>query len=402
MLRLKLDRESVLLGAFITIIGYPFINIVVNSSITLVIGANTIDTALQLLITLFFVFFAIRGANGKVIVPTDCAIGAMILTAIIGSTAFFYPENYTYMKPVVGEIWAAFFAYYIIRLTADTQLMLKGLKFITYFAFVSGIFLALVLNGAMYIPGGEGVGYMVYGYKMLPSAVLAWYFYQKEKQKHMLAISIASVICILVFGSRGAFVSFLGFVALSYLFINKSMTWKKAVTLILAAVLAFVLTNETVMLFLSEIFTKWFGYTSRTLSLVLAGEAANDSGRDVLREMGYQVIQDNWFFGAGAFVDRTLVHPWLGTGMYIHNFFLEIIMDFGVPAAIFIFGWIFIPVFRAIKKYDAEDRELVIIFLSLWLFEHMFSGTFWTNPFFYATLALNYMLWVKYRDHRRV
>ena len=237
---------------------------------------------------------------------------------------------------------------------------------------------------------------------MKKTAKIESYFYQKEKQKHMLAISIASVICILVFGSRGAFVSFLGFVALSYLFINKSMTWKKAVTLIVAAVLAFVLTNETVLLFLSEIFTKWFGYTSRTLSLVLAGEAANDSGRDVLREMGYQVIQDNWFFGAGAFVDRTLVHPWLGTGMYIHNFFLEIIMDFGVPAAIFIFGWIFIPVFRAIKKYDAEDRELVIIFLSLWLFEHMFSGTFWTNPFFYATLALNYMLWVKYRDHRRV
>lgn len=364
----------------------------------MVIGTNSIDTLFQLIVTLSFVAASLYYM--RLNIPKDVLIAGAILGSIIGMTALFYPENYSYMSSHIGEIVFAFCGYIVVRCVDDTVIIKKGLLIITYFAFAAGIFLALTMNGILHIDGSEGVGYMVYGYKMLPAAVLSFYFYGDTKQKRYLLMAMISAICILMFGSRGALVSLLCFIALKFLFIDEERNAKKIVITLVALAVVLVLTNESVILFLNEKLSVVFGYNSRTLELLIGGNINNDSGRDILRELGYEMIKDHWMLGAGPYADRTLVHPWLGTGNYIHNFILEITIAFGIPLATFILYKIIKPVLLAAFKYTGSDRDIVLIFFSLWFWGNMFSDTFWTNPFFYATIAMSYTLKVKNRKNR--
>ena len=395
---MNIRRDTALLGTFVAVLGYSYINIVCNCVITSVIGTNSVDTLLQLAVTIGFAFASLWGLHFQI--PKDVFFAGLVLGLIIGYTALFYPVNYSYMSSHVGEILFAFSAYVVVRCVNDVEMIKKGLKIITYFAFTSGIFLAFTMNGMFYIDGGEGVGYMVYGYKMLPAAVLSFYFYGDTKQNRYLFMTVISAICILMFGSRGALISFLCFVTLKFLFIDEERNAKKIMIALFALVVVLVLTNESVILLLNEKLSAVFGYNSRTLELFIGGSINDDSGRDILRELGYEMIKDHWVFGAGPYADRTIVHPWLGTGNYIHNFILEITIAFGIPLAAFILYKIIKPVLLAAFKYTGSDRDIVLIFFSLWFWGNMFSDTFWTNPFFYATIAMSYTLKVKNRKNR--
>lgn len=395
---MKVKRDTALLGTSVAVLGYPYINVVCNWVITSVIGTNSVDTLLQIAVTIGLAFFSIWNLHFRI--PKDVFGAGVVLGLIIGYTALFYPINYSYMSSHIGEIVFAFCAYVVVRCVNDVEMIKKGLQIITYIAFASGIFLALTMNGVFYIDGSEGVGYMVYGYKMLPAAVLSFYFYGDTKQKHYLFMTVISAVCILMFGSRGAIVSFLCFVTLKFLFIDEERNEIKIIIALVALIVFVVLTNESVILFLNDKLSVLFGYNSRTLELLIGGDIANESGRDELRELGYQMIKEHWLFGAGPYGDRTIVHPWMGSGHYIHNFILEITIAFGIPLAVFILYKIIKPVLLAAFKYKGSERDMVLIFFSLWFWGHMFSDTFWTNPFFYATIAMSYTLKVKNRKNR--
>lgn len=395
---MNIRRDTALLGTFVAVLGYSYINIVCNCVITSVIGTNSLDTLFQLAVTIGLAFASLWVLHFQI--PKDAFFAGLILGLIIGYTALFYPENYSYMSSHVGEILFAFSAYVVVRCVNDVEMIKKGLQIITYFAFASGIFLALTMNGMFYIDGGEGVGYMIYGYKMLPSAVLSFYFYGDTKKKHYLIMTVISAMCILMFGSRGALVSLLCFIALKFLFIDEEKNSKKIVITFVTLIIVLMLTNEGVILFLNDKLSALFGYNSRTLELLIGGNISNDSGRNILKELGYQMIKDNWLIGAGPYADRTIVHPWSGSGHYIHNFILEITIAFGIPLAVFILYKIIKPVLLAAFKYKGSDKDMVLILFSLWFWGNMFSDTFWTNPFFYATIAMSYTLKVKNRKNR--
>lgn len=382
----RLDQKRIAKYVFVLIIGYPYINIVFNCVISSIIGANSIDTMLQIGITVLFSIFLLSFKYKEF--PKDCLFASAILAALMVSTAIIYPNNYEHLSLHLGEIIFAFCAYIVIRVVGDIEVMMGALKVVNYFAFISGIFLALTMNGMFYIPGGEGLGYMVFGYKMLPAAILSTYFWGESKKKRLLLMAIISILCIVVFGSRGALLAYVGFLVLWYIFINKTKSTKKIAVVTFVCILLVLLSNETVILGINELLSDLFGYNSRTMEMALSGNIDSDSGRDIIQEMAFAFIKENWFVGGGIYADRLLEHPWLGTGNYIHNFFLEVIIDFGVPCALVLFYWILSPIVKACFRYQDVDRDITIIFFSCWFFGNLFSDTFWTNPFFYSSIAI--------------
>lgn len=204
--------------------------------------------------------------------------------------------------------------------------------------------------------------FVFYGYSMsfgygclLPMAIL----YSKE---NTISRIISFIILLVVFsiGSRGAALVFILYVIIDVLLFDR----RKLPFLCCIGFIA-ILMIPVFFTFLDKI-----DINSRTLSLLLQGDFFNyDSGRsDIYAKIYSLIIAEP--FGHGVYGDRVALD-----GMYSHNFFLEILFDFGIIGGFLIFvflgGWI-LSVYVKINK---EKKRMLIQFIIVLLAPLMVSNS---------------------------
>ena len=137
-----------------------------------------------------------------------------------------------------------------------------------------------------------------------------------------MIIGIVSMCIILLAGSRGPLVPIVAFVVLRKFLIGMlrdKMMW--TLFLIMGIFVFFLLLEELPAIVVQ---LQSLGINSRTLMYLSEGIVTNDSGRGEIYSNVISKIIENPIIGYGVFADRNFVN-----GVYCHNIFLELFIDFG-------------------------------------------------------------------------
>ena len=222
--------------------------------------------------------------------------------------------------------------------------------------------------------------YLSFSYNMLLH-LLFLFFYRPKKGRVLHNILVAfGVFVFIVGGARGALLSFV-ICSVAYFLFERKQTLRKTTIIILGAVAVciFLSYKNEILLRFAEVLSR-MNISSRTINKIIIGEALNSSGRD---EIANQLINKLNAFGYGMMGDRVIC-----SGIYAHNLFLELLIDFGIVlGAILSVVIITIIAFGVIRKIE-KNHVWVILLLSTGFLKLMLSGSYLDfEPVFYVLMG---------------
>ena len=158
-------------------------------------------------------------------------------------------------------------------------------------------------------------------------------------------------------------IAFLIFIAYDIVQSNKKMIFP-------VAILAIIVIGgmSTIMEFFGRL-----GFQSRTLNMFATGDFSSSSGRDEIYNKMINVMWDHPF-GIGIFGDRVYLN-----GLYCHNIFLEIALNFGL---IVFLGILVYSIVKFVKVYKASNkvyRNILVLFLVVGFIPLLISGSYLTD-----------------------
>lgn len=227
----------------------------------------------------------------------------------------------------------------------------------------------------------EEINYMRFGYAMLPSVIFSFLFlFRDNNKKWTFIIFCLSFGELLLFGARGAMLTFMLF-ALIYLFFISDIT--KKIKLYISFFLFFILISLKFLLeYLIESLDN-FGLYSYALTKylnVFNGDsiASTSSGRDDIYGLAFRRIDESFWFGS------PLNTCFLDTGStYYHNIILDILVNFGIIGFSFFFLFIFYNIFKVVSS-NSKERKMIFFVLFLIAMGRLFvSSSFWQRPEFW-------------------
>lgn len=294
------------------------------------------------------------------------------IAAVFVFNYFVYPENRRYLLYYVSDVFLISMPLFINSMLVKDEIHeLNILKKISLFIFVTGILYFLL---DMFWRTHEGYS-MSYGYYMLIPACFFAYIYFDSNKTGYLFLSIASILPVIIIGSRGPVMAWaLYFAAL----IAISDMRKSRKLLIILAVVFTVIFRDWIFKYLYLIF-KSIGINSRTLRLFVEGRISQDSGRGLIQAKCFEMIRENWFVGSGIGADRRVI------GTYPHNLFIEIILQFGIIIGGFLLAALICAAIRGFIR--ADNKKLYFFYFCIGFLPLMVSGTYLTDLTFWLFLG---------------
>lgn len=228
----------------------------------------------------------------------------------------------------------------------------------------------------------EEINYMRFGYAMLPSVIFSFLFlFRDNNKKWTFIIFCLSFGELLLFGARGAMLTFMLF-ALIYLFFISDVT--KKIKLYFSFFLFFIVFSLKFLLeYLIESLDN-FGLYSYALTKYLNifnGEsiASTSSGRDDIYGLAFKRIDESFWFGS------PLNTCFLDSGsIYYHNIILDILVNFGIIGFSFFIFFIFYNIFKVVCS-NSKERKMIFFVLFLIAMGRLFvSSSFWQRPEFWV------------------
>lgn len=219
--------------------------------------------------------------------------------------------------------------------------------------------------------------------KTLVGEIIKWVLY-----------SILILGFIVLRGSRTALLCSAFFVLISFFF---SGIVSKKIRRIIFVILLVLVVFSTVLLrplaiMLASMFT-----SSRTLQLLLSGFSFN-SGRTEIKQIFIQGINEDLFAFKGLFSDRyyyaSHTNTILDMTSYPHNFFIEVLYQFGVVFGFVFFLLLFVLTFRSLRILSNKRfRNFDLSFLFMFFFVSgvlrlLFSSSYLTTYEFFMFVGL--------------
>jgi hypothetical protein len=225
---------------------------------------------------------------------------------------------------------------------------------------------------------------MHFSYAMLVVMLLHLNEWLARKKTIYFVIAVVEFLMILLFGSRGALVCVAVFLILKIISTEGSLRKKipLIVVICIGTVGLFFIFDYFRPLILQYLSSR--GKLSRTLKLLLIGEFSSyDSGRIDLWNRVIELIQERPIlgWGIGGAVNQ-MGYP------YPHQLFLDLLLTFGIPLGVLLITLIFYQVIRAVIRQNGVHKDLIQIFGSTAMVCLMFSGTVFTNFYFFLFMGL--------------
>lgn len=236
--------------------------------------------------------------------------------------------------------------------------------------------------------------YMRFGYGLLPIIMAAYIniFCSNHSASHTkkynreqlcdIAILLIGTIELVVYGARGATFSFLLFVAIERLLINKTVSFSKIVALLVGLLAAF---NIVGLLTIAESFAERIGIYSYPITKfrmqLSGGFAYAASGRMHLYNAALNNIKDHPLSGGIISLDES-------GGNYVHNLFLQVAEDFGVIAFIVLLVFLLYVLKQVASSRAVRSQRIILATLfSISVGRLMFSSTLWRRPEFWMMVC---------------
>ncbi len=226
---------------------------------------------------------------------------------------------------------------------------------------------------------------------LVPIAVLIYAIYQKNYLWDYLLVT-AGMLAVLLYGSRGDFLvlSVLAIIML-YLKIKKKSILLLLLTIpaLISAFFAFI--NSGIVSF----------NNSRTVEKIFSGEFFESAERFDIWAYLLSKSVSNFLMGRGFCADRLYLLEIYKNAkqVYAHNFFVEVLVDFGLVGLIAAIAAIVILLKFLAKCTDCKKKEATIVLLCVAFIPLMFSRSFLTEPGFFMMLGvvLNWQVTYKHK-----
>lgn len=218
-----------------------------------------------------------------------------------------------------------------------------------------------------------------YSYNMSLGYVLmlpALFFVCEKSFIHQIFILLLLLIMIFV-GSRGPAIFVSLFMILGSFYPKRSLSFiiRKVGVYILFMLVLFI----SITMYISK-----FSLNSRTFEMILSGELiSHDSGRSKLYSIILNAIYESPLIGYGALGDRLFFD-----GGYVHNFFLEVICDFGFLIGVPLIILFFLIIYKALLN-NKYNRLCYLMFVFLGFLPLLVSSSFFINFNFALLLGIS-------------
>ena len=134
---------------------------------------------------------------------------------------------------------------------------------------------------------------------------------------------------------------------------------------------------------------------TRILDKLTEGELLSSSGRNNYYDFVIDYIKSHPLIGSGMINDRAIIANALSVpaedayGAYPHNFFLELLMQFGIViGSVIIIAFLGLLIYTLFGKFKSSYKEYLIMFLFIGFVPLMVSGSYITFQGFYVLLGL--------------
>lgn len=306
------------------------------------------------------------------------------------------------------DVRKAIFATLVILLVKNNKKILRNMEisaFITFVYMLVQIGLFLYHNSWIYYYMVRDENLVLHKYNMslgyeliFVSIVFLSKAYREESFRSYLIGALAFYLAF-YYGSRGILLPILAFLALTFIFNTTKEGKIKLVKYTIVTIIGFVifvnalgfvdvlldsdgidsvLENEPSITRASD--------KSRNLEMLVSSDFTSPNGREVVYSLAIDVIKDKFPLGYGVYGDRPFIGDRFKWG-YSHNFFLEMIISFGIIGLIIIFGLIYFTLKFLTKKEYCNYKELIIILLAMNA-KLLISDTFWHYDFFWAFVGV--------------
>jgi hypothetical protein len=116
------------------------------------------------------------------------------------------------------------------------------------------------------------------------------------------------------------------------------------------------------------------------LTFILNGGFLDDNNRFFLFK---KTIESFSIFGSGIFGDRVVLD-----GTYPHNLFLELISHYGFIFGPFLIFLLLVNLLKGLFKENSSVKFFFISLLSIGFYKTIITGTYITEPGFYALIGI--------------
>lgn len=254
-------------------------------------------------------------------------------------------------------------------------------------AWINFLLIGFIPFTSLYGESDLSINYMKYGYAILPIVLVA---YTNIIRGHTSiaewGLFLCSLLSMIVFGARGAQLTFVLFFLVSFLFLSRvRFIWKLLISVvILIGVFALPYLLTQLISILDQ-----YGVSSYSIakySELLSGTDFIDtsSGRNFLYEYAYLRILEHPLLGNpfnSCYVDTG------GDFYYYHNVFLDLLVNYGV----FITGGMILllvyVVWSIFTRGTLDEKYLIAILFVVPFGRLVVSSSFWLRPEFWLFLS---------------
>ncbi len=275
----------------------------------------------------------------------------------------------------------AYFCAFLIEDYSGFKVVLKRFSYLLFIGGISIVLLQIAFGARAY-----QVNYLNLSYCL--TVPFVYFLLTDNKKKAYVFFLIVDAIFILFFGGRSAVLCIA--IALIYrlVFMDKNRSLWIAGIGVAGFVLFFVYDNIIRWIVTAS---SSYGITGGIQKYYSMGNIFYDSGRGSINEASRAIININPYFGAGLGADRYYLGQYgFQYGWYPHNFFYELLIDFGIVIGVLIFLYIVIQIIRVLFG-NIRCGEMSLL-LKIYIFTGgflvlLFSNSYLRSPMFFSMLA---------------
>lgn len=310
---------------------------------------------------------------------------------IFSLNLFIFPYNSALMQSVLFEFFIVCLPCFIYSYSIDDyEVMFYVLNKVANIILIAGLIISILMLINRINIGSYSMALSYY--LLIPSLFYLYKFYNFFSLKYLI-LFIVSIVAILLIGARGP-VLCIAVYTIIYLLnnIKGKIDTKKLVIYVVILMLLFIslMFFRILLSFLNDILERLNIY-SRTVYILL-NNLTHLSGRDELYLNALQLIKQNPILGIGITGDRYYLD------MYVHNLFLEIILNFGVVMGLSIIIILTGIIVKTIFLTEKELSNILLIFFCLSIVPLMISGTYLNFAWFWIYLGMILKLAIKKTD----
>ena len=272
---------------------------------------------------------------------------------------------------------AGIYGYYIVRLCEDKLDRLYQLFQIVPYVIGFGNIVLIFNRDSAYR--------MDFGYHMSLAAILFIGQFLYTKKISSFFLSAFFILLGILYGSRACIIGYVVFIFV-YMLWDRQFSLRKLFLGVSGCVAALLVSSQTAMMGIYKFFlTK--GFDSRTLYKLATGSISSDNARqDHLWPILIRLLKRSSFTKMyGAFGDRYYLPDYYP---YAHNIALEMLLTFGKLLGGVIILFIAVSFLWVIFRQKNKAGMLTLAFGCFSFCRLMVSTSFWTEPFFWAYLAM--------------